>query len=128
MALSDISQKASGSRSICLESSNYQLRVLRSPEISITHILKIMITDIPAEAGRILHALKVAQENKCGVFIILNPNLFKENRLTFSTETITDATFAIHDDEILIIKNDIVIYTFSWVYTSYVDVIWKIKK
>lgn len=87
-----------------------------------------MITDIPAQAGRILHALKVAQENKCGVFIILNPNLFKEHRLTFSTETITDATFAIHDDEILIIKNDIVIYTFSWVYTSYVDVIWKINK
>lgn len=83
---------------------------------------------IPSQAGRILHALKVAQENKCDVFIILNPNLFKEHRLTFSAETITDATFAIHDDEILIIKNDIVIYAFSWIYTIYVDVIWKIKK
>lgn len=87
-----------------------------------------MITDIPSQAGYILHALKIAKENKCNVFIILDPNLFKEHRLTFSAETIADATFAIHDDKILIIKNDIVIYTFSWVYTSYVDVIWKIKK
>lgn len=87
-----------------------------------------MITDIPAQAGHILHALKIAQENKCDVFITLDPNLFKEHRLIFSAETIADATFAIHDDEILIIKNDIVIYTFSWIYTNYVDVIWKIKK
>ena len=86
-----------------------------------------MITEIPSKAGYILNALKSAKENKCTVFVILNPNFFKENRLTFSIETIADSTFAIHDEEILIIKNDVVIYTFSWIYTDFVDVIWKAK-
>lgn len=73
---------------------------------------------------RIMSAVQSAQENKCCIVIFLDPLVYGKNSFMITSENIQEVSFAQHNDDLLVIRDNKVITSLPWWDIIKVRVIW----
>lgn len=78
----------------------------------------------PQKLERIMKAIKSAQENKCCLAIFLDPLVYGKNSFMVTSKNIQEVSFAEHDGDLLVIRDNKVVTSLLWWDIYKVRVIW----
>lgn len=73
---------------------------------------------------RIMSAVQSAQGNKCCLVIFLDPLVYGKNSFMVTSENIQEVSFAEHNSDLLVIRDNKVIASLPWWDIIKVRVIW----